>query len=62
MRPSHETVRLVEELRRRRDIAAKGLDLEPACIASRAALETIAMDRMRATSLLVPWQREVLGI
>jgi ribonuclease D len=61
-RPSTETVRRVEELRERRDRAASELDLEPAFIASRSAIEAIAADQTRATSLLVLWQRELLGI
>jgi len=55
-------VRCTEELRRRRDKSAEELGLEPSLIAPRSALETIAADRARAASLLVPWQRELLGI
>jgi len=36
--------------------------LEPSFIAPRGTLEAIAADDRRATSLLVPWQRELLGI
>jgi len=61
-RPTAETVRCTEELRRRRDKSAEELGLEPSLIAPRSALETIAADRARAASLLVPWQRELLGI
>ncbi len=61
-RPGPETVRATEELRRRRDRAARELDLEPAFIAPRNTLEVIAANRTRATTLLVPWQRELLGI
>jgi ribonuclease D len=61
-RPSSETVRATEELRRRRDQAAKELNLDPAFIAPRSTLEAIATSRTRAASLLVPWQRELLGI
>jgi ribonuclease D len=60
-RPSHETIRRAEELRRRRDRAATELDLEPSFIASRSTLEAIAADQTRATTLLVPWQRELLS-
>jgi len=52
----------VEELRRRRDKVAAELELEPAFVAPRAALESIAMDESRASALLVPWQRELLGV
>ena len=61
-RPTPETIREAEELRRRRDKAAKQLGLEPAFIAPRATLEAIAADKTRAESLLVPWQRQLLEI
>jgi ribonuclease D len=61
-RPSIETIRRTEQLRQRRDRAASELDLEPAFIASRSALEAIATDETRATSLLVPWQQAALGL
>lgn len=52
----------VEELRRRRDEVAAEVDIEPAFVAPRAALEAIAMDESRSSALLVPWQRELLGL
>ncbi|MBO0695561.1 MAG: HRDC domain-containing protein, partial [Verrucomicrobia bacterium] len=61
-RASAETVRCAEELRRRRNKSAEALGLEPSFIAPRSALEAIAADTTRATTLLVPWQRELLGI
>jgi len=61
-RPSAETVRRTEELRRRRDKSAEELGLEPSFIAPRHTLEAIATDQARAASLLVPWQRELLGV
>jgi ribonuclease D len=61
-RPSAETVRRMEELRQRRDRAARELKLEPAFVASRAAVEAIATEKTGAEKLLVPWQRELLGI
>src|SRR5438128_6660891 len=62
IRPSVETVRCTEELRRRRDKSAEEIGLEPSFIASRHTLEAIATDQARAASLLVPWQRELLGV
>jgi ribonuclease D len=62
VRPSAETVRRTEELRRQRDRAAKQLGLEPAFIAPRATLEAIAADESRAQTVLVPWQRQLLEI
>jgi len=61
-RPNPEMGRWTEELRRRRDRSAKQLDLEPAFIAPRSTLEAIAANQMNATTLLVPWQRTLLGI
>jgi ribonuclease D len=61
-RPSADTVRRAEELRRRRDKSAEELGLESSFIAARSTLEAIAADPARATALLVPWQRELLGI
>jgi ribonuclease D len=61
-RPSAETVRRTEELRRRRDKSAEDIGLESSFIAPRHTLEAIAADQARAASLLVPWQRELLGV
>ncbi|MEO7725344.1 MAG: HRDC domain-containing protein [Chthoniobacterales bacterium] len=52
----------VEELRRRRDHHAKELALDPAFIAPRSALEGIAADPSRSQTLLVQWQRNLLGL
>ncbi len=61
-RPTAETVRLTEELRRQRDKSAEELGLEPSFIAPRGSLEAIAADHARAASLLVLWQRQLLGL
>jgi ribonuclease D len=61
-RPTVEMRRLADQLRDRRDKSAEQLGLEPSFIASRGALEAIAADPARATALLVPWQRELIGI
>ena len=61
-RPTAETVRRTDELLRRRDKSAVELGLEPSFIAPRGTLEAIAADCARAESLLVAWQRELLGI
>jgi len=61
-RPTAETMRRAEELRRRRDRSAGELGLEPSFVAPRSTLEAMAADETRATVLLVPWQRELLGI
>ncbi len=61
-RPTAEIRRRADQLRERRDRAAEQLGLERSFIASRGALDAIAADLARATSLLVPWQRELIGI
>ena len=61
-RPSAEILRRTEKMRQRRDQAAKELGLEPAFVASRGTLESIAANQSRAEKVLVPWQRELLGI
>ena len=61
-RPTAEMRRCADELRERRDKSARQLGLERSFIASRGALEAIAADPARATTLLVPWQRDLIGI
>ena len=61
-RPTAEMRWRADQLRERRDKAAVQLGLERSFIASRGALEAIAADPARATALLVPWQRELIGI
>jgi len=61
-RPTAEMRRRADQLRERRDKAAMQLGLERSFIASRGALEAIAADPARATVLLVPWQRDLIGI
>jgi ribonuclease D len=61
-RPTAEVVKRTEELRRRRDHAAKDLHLEPSFIAPRATLEAVAADQARVEALLVPWQQALLRI
>ena len=61
-RPGRETLRRAEELRRRRDRAAKELDLEPSFIAPRSTIEAIATNETCATTLLVPWQQAALDL
>ena len=52
----------LEQLREPRDRHAKELAIEPAFIAPRSTLEAIAADPARTETLLVPWQRELLGL
>ena len=61
-RPTAEVIKLTEKLRQNRDDAAKELRIESSFIAPRATLEAVAADPSRANALLVPWQRELLGL
>ena len=61
-RPTADIVRRAERLRAQRDKSAEQLGFEPPFIASRSTLEAIAADPVRATRLLVQWQRELIGI
>jgi ribonuclease D len=61
-RPTAETVRRTDEVRRRRDKSAEELGLEASFIAPRSTLEAIATDSTRAAALLVPWQQQLLGV
>lgn len=61
-RPSQEMERAAENLRRRRDVAAEQLGLDPSFIAPRAAVDLIAADEAQSAALLVPWQRSLLEL
>lgn len=61
-RPTAEMRRRADQLRERRDKAAARIGLEQSFIASRGALEAIAADPSCAKSLLLPWQRGLIGI
>lgn len=60
-RPTAEMLRRVDELKNRRDRAAGELKVEPTVLAPRNALEALANDAARAETILVPWQRQLLG-
>jgi ribonuclease D len=62
MRPSAETLRRSEELRARRDRAAHELEVEANIVAPRATLDAIATEESSAETLLLPWQRTLLGM
>ena len=59
---SREFDKRVEDLKRRRDSRAKEVDLEPSFLAPRSALEAIAADESERETVLVGWQRELLGL
>ena len=61
-RPTREMERAAEAMRKRRDQAASELKIEPSFIAPRATIDAIAADGARAEQLLVPWQRQLIGL
>lgn len=62
VRPTQDAERAAENLRRRRDVAAAELGIEPSFIAPKATMESIAADESRSSTLLVPWQRDLLQV
>ena len=61
-RPTREMERAAEAMRKRRDEAAHQLKIEASFIAPRATIDAIAADGSCAERLLVPWQRDLLGL
>jgi ribonuclease D len=61
-RPTPEIEKAAEALRRRRDAVADEHGLEPSFIAPRGALDAVAADESRSSTLLVPWQRSLLEL
>ncbi len=61
-RPTQEMERTAEAMRKRRDQAAHELNIEPSFIAPRATIDAIAADSVCAERLLVPWQRDLVGL
>ena len=57
-----EEEKRAEALKKERDRVASGLDLDPSIIASRGTLEAIAARPQAAAEMLMPWQRELLGL
>lgn len=62
VRPTQEMERAAESLRRKRDVVAEKLGLDPSFIAPKATVESIAADQTRSETLLVPWQRGLLEV
>ncbi len=61
-RPTAEMERRAEQLRKQRDKMGVELGIEPSFIASRGTLDAIAADETRSETLLVPWQRKLIGV
>ena len=52
----------MEQLKNRRDRVAEGLQLDPGVIAPRQALERISREPETVGSVLMRWQRQLLGL
>ena len=61
-RSTPQVEKAAEELRRRRDAVADQHGLEPSFIAPRGALDAVAADQSQSTTLLAPWQRNLLEL
>lgn len=59
-RPAPEVEARVKELRKSRDRVAEELNLEGSIIATKSALEAVAMNREEGLAQLLPWQRALL--
>jgi ribonuclease D len=62
LRPTSEQQRLFSQLKTTRDRVASELKLDPAIIASKAALEAVSTDPESAPERLMTWQRQLLEI
>jgi ribonuclease D len=62
LRPTSEQERRFERLRTKRDQLATALALDPSVVASRSALEKVVREPEAAESVLMRWQRELLGV
>ena len=62
VRPTQQMERAAESLRRKRDVVAEKLGLDPSFIAARATVDLIAADQTQSETLLVPWQRGLLEV
>jgi ribonuclease D len=60
VRSTKEQVDRFNQLREHRDKVAREIELDPSIVAPKAALEAVAADP--AASILLPWQRSLLGL
>jgi len=61
-RSSPEQEQRLDRLRAKRDAVSNDLGLDPAIIASRGILEAVSREPESASTILMDWQRELLGI
>jgi ribonuclease D len=62
IRSSPEQEQRLDRLRAKRDAISNDLGLDPAIIASRGILEAVSREPESAPTVLMDWQRELLGI
>ncbi len=62
IRATGEQDHRLEQLRNRRDRVAEGLRLDPGVVAPRQALERISREPETAGTVLMHWQRQLLGL
>ena len=60
-RPTPDEEKRFHDLKKRRDAAATGLNLDPSLIAPKATLEALAADPSSVSERLLPWQQEILA-
>jgi ribonuclease D len=61
-RSSPEQDQRLDRLRAKRDAISNELGLDPAIVASRGILEAVSREPESASTILMDWQRELLGI
>ena len=62
IRATSEQDQRLEQLKNRRDRVAEGLRLDPGVVAPRQALERISREPEMADSILMRWQKQLLGL
>jgi ribonuclease D len=61
-RPTSDQEQRMEQLKIRRDRVAESLQLDPGVVAPRQALERISKEPELAGSILMRWQKQLLGL
>jgi hypothetical protein len=62
VRPTNEQEKRFEHLRLKRDQLAADLALDASVLASRSALEKVVREPGTVETVLMPWQRDLLGL
>jgi ribonuclease D len=61
-RPTREEEERFRALKTKRDTVATNLNLDPALIAPKSVLESLAANTEEAAARMLPWQRDTLGV